>query len=178
MLQSITVHAIIALAQPQQHCLLLILLISVTPAWWWQMVQPNNASHFNALPYRINQQPSCISSGGVPFLDWLYLHKNARLIQKTFWEMDRFNFIALSQTDFQSEPHYPSKYNNELCLWFKAVHIHILIEIQCRKITLHNITCYWSEKQPVPCGILLVHINSRRNRNTKKSVREQCAIQW
>lgn len=69
----------ISLPQPRQRCLLVILLNSVTPAQQWQMVQPNNASHFNAQRYHVNEPPSCISSGAVPFLDRLPF-ANERLI--------------------------------------------------------------------------------------------------
>lgn len=119
---------------------------------------------------------------GVPFLDRLYLHKNVQLIQKRSRQMGRFNFLALNRTDFQCLFFSPVKYNNGLCHRFKAVHVDILFEIRCSEITLHNITCYWSEKQPVSPGALLVHISSRckTNRkysNRKRSAREQCAIQ-
>lgn len=78
--------------------------------------------------------------------------------------MGRFHFTALSQTDFQwdSGPPHPIKYNNGLCHQFIAADIDILFEIQCREVTLHDITCYWSEKQPTFHRIQLVHISPRR----------------
>lgn len=48
---------------------LIILLNWVTPVWRWQMVQQNNASHFDAVQYCVTEQLSCIPSGSDPFLD-------------------------------------------------------------------------------------------------------------
>lgn len=110
---------------------------------------------FQCLQYRVNEQPSRISSGGVPFLDPLYFQKNVQLIQNRSWRMGRFNFLALSRTDFQWVVFFfsPVEYNNGLCHPFKAAHVDVLFEIRCSEITLHNITCYWSEKQPVPLAL-------------------------
>lgn len=74
---------------------LIILLNWVTPVWRWQMVQQNNASHFNAAQYCVTEQLSCIPSGNNPFLDTDYLHKNTRIFQKRSRQMGRFDFTGL-----------------------------------------------------------------------------------
>lgn len=165
----------ISLVRAQRCCLLIILLYCVTPAWWWQMVQPNNASHFIALRYRVNEQPSCISSSGVPFLDWFYLHKNVSLIQKRSWQMGRFNLISLSQT-------VPVRFFScKIPQWTVSPlpGVSYKFDVRCDEITLHNIICCWSENQP---GFLpnQLHISCKTNQiynDRQKSVWEQCAIQ-
>lgn len=126
--------------------------------------------------HRVNEPPSCISSGAVPFLGQISLQTNMWLIQEEILTNGQISFHSFKPDRFPVRfwpyppPPHPIKYNNGLCHQFITADIDILFEIQWCEITLHDITCYWSEKQPTPCRIQLVHISPRCRKLTENTI--------